>query len=291
MTFHLTFNKPAVKHFIESDEEHTGLRICIKDGHVMFQPVVGDHDDAAVLEPRTRGGFKAVIEGENADDILKHLNNPNGPFFILHRHSKEWIEAIPYAGGGAPPKFEPHLRVWSDHIPKTTSKNKQSVPTRSGVTLQPVTLHEDPMERIRWAFKKIKEPRGPGRPSNEYQDAKAIAAAFEQEALSFVGQYEPQISSETLDAVVAAYRALGGVLRVMRPEVLAENFSETTSYKSGDEMAEEQVREAAHQGGFPKKSVGQSTSRLSAANASSPSCRDILLTSEQRETKTRAVFV
>ncbi len=246
MTFHLTFNKPAVKHFIESDDDHSGLRIKIEHGQVMFMPAK-EGKDTASLSPRTRGGYKAVIEGEDADKILSHLKNPHGPFFVLKRASKDWIAAIPYTKPGAPPKFEPHVRLWTEdgeeEVTRETKPTKKSKKVATKPTVA-TTKHEDPIERIRWAFRKVEEPKKPGRPSNELQEAKNIVNEFEQEALAYVAQTEPRFSPEMLNDVVQAYFGLQNFLKIFHPDALINGP------KSADELAAEQLAIASHKLGL-----------------------------------------
>ena len=113
-----------MRQFIEGDD-NTNLRIKLEDGVVMFQPTTMRSEDTAPLNPRTRGGFEAFIDGDAAQEVLKNLSNPHGPFYILHP-SKGWAVATPFAGSGAPPKFEAHVRVWSDSQIKLVSKSVKS---------------------------------------------------------------------------------------------------------------------------------------------------------------------
>lgn len=218
MSFKLTFNKPAVRQFIEG-EEAGGLRIKIQDGAVMFMPAPNDSKpDTAKLMPRTRGGFEAIVDGSEADKVLKALKNRAGPFFVLKRVSKDWVVAEPYAGKDAPPKFEPHVRVWSPTLkaakpvkqPKTTRRmTPATAPVEMSTPLAMAAF--DQIATINWAYQKLAEPPHPGRPDKETLEARAIRDSFE---------------GTDLQTIISAYNTLGNYLRKVAPT--AVHGSETS---------------------------------------------------------------
>jgi hypothetical protein len=223
-TFKLTFNKPAVRQFIEG-EETGGLRIKLDNGVVQFMPSTTSGPDTTPLTQRTRGGYEAIIEGDSADSVLEALHNPNGPFFVLKRVSKDWVAAEPYNGKDAPPKFEPHVRVWAPGLPKAVAKIKKPRATKAVArTNDPIIVQQpsDPMDRVHWAYEMLSEAARPGRPSKELVEARAIRASFEDAALNFMSKTEiGHLSRPNLKIVVETYNRIGDFLRT-KPEVLAD---------------------------------------------------------------------
>jgi hypothetical protein len=190
-TFKLTFNKPAVRQFISKKEHETrgtmakGLDIHQVGGIAMFRQ--GDPDDCSVVMlPRTRGGYEAIIEGTQSATLLAALENGDGPFFTLERDpdNKDWVAAKPWPSTEAPPKFEPHVRLWvhdGSHTyvsPLRSKKTKPKAP-KAKVKAAPTIPYID---QVRMAYRKLNEPRGPGRPGNDHKQAKAVVAKFETEA-------------------------------------------------------------------------------------------------------------
>lgn len=209
MPFKLTFNKPAVRQFIQG-EEAGGLRIKIQDGVVMFMPVTDTTKaDSAKLSPRTRGGYEAIVDGSEADNVLKHLKNRAGPFFILRRVSKDWVVAEPYNGRKDPPKFEPHVRVWSPALKADKAVNKpttkRAAPAVAKVTTPTSMSALDQIASINWAYEKLAEPPHPGRPDKETIEARAIRDSFEGTELS---------------TIISAYDTLGNHLRKVCPSAV-----------------------------------------------------------------------
>lgn len=260
MSYKLTFNRPAVRQFIEG-AEHQGLRIRVNDGMVQFMPSETIDSGTANLEPRTRGGFESVIEGNEADNILKSLRNPHGPFFILKRVDKDWVQAEPWTGKGDPPKFEPHVRVWHASQPKPKAKSpaasKRTTSTVKVIADQPVDI----AERVRWAYSRVGEDRRPGRPSREYMEARAVVQSFETAALEFMSN----LSTKQVDlrAIVGAYHQITEFLREAAPEALHGDMPLKARRKSrvqkvednsDDDRAAEANREAEHMLGLDKKS-------------------------------------
>lgn len=217
--FKLTFNRPAVRQFIEGNE-NSGLRIrTTDDGRVQFMPSSNPEDDTANLVPRTRGGYESVVEGFAADEILNLLKNPHGPFFTLKRQQDGWIQAEPYAGRDAPPKFEPHVRVWHANIPKagkgaTVTRTKAAKPKLSAETT-PIDI----AERVRWAHDKLSGERRPGRPSREMTEAREIKQSFEQAVAEFMSNLslKPDVDVKTIAGV---YHQLGAFLKQACPETV-----------------------------------------------------------------------
>jgi len=220
MNFKLTFNRPAVRQFIEGGEGR-GLKIKIENGTVMFSPSpTPDGEDVASLAPRTRGGYESIVEGTSANEVLKHLKNPAGPFFTLRRVGKDWVAAEPYKGKDAPPKFEPHVRVWHSSQPKQSVK-ATAAPKRAATPKTQVTHTPEPVdiaERVRWAYAKLGEDRRPGRPSREIAEARQIKESFEAMAMEFISN--PNGSSIDVKAAVDAYNQLGAFLRTVAPEAI-----------------------------------------------------------------------
>jgi hypothetical protein len=263
MTFRLTFNKPAVRQFIEGDEKNTHLKIKIDGGIVMFMPSGASDADTAKLMSRTRGGYEAVIEGSESDEVLRLLTNPTGPFFVLHRHSKDWVAASPYTGGGAPPKFEPHVRVWAETTPKAVAPTKKKTVARVTKERAQVATFDNPMDRIRWAYEKLNEQRRPGRPSNEFQSAKQIVGDFEAEAMSFVLKFgKPGFDATNLNRIIEAHDSIVEFLQVTAPEVLQRPSRHAALHvrpeMTDDELAEEQVADAERKLGLGEKPVEMS---------------------------------
>ncbi len=226
--------------------------------------------DTATLEPRTRGGFESLVEGHAADDILGNLQNPHGPFFVLKRVDKDWVQAEPWKGKDAPPKFEPHVRVWHASQPKTkvkkTAASKRTVSTVKVIADQPVDI----AERVRWAYSKLGEERRPGRPSREFMEARAVAQSFETAALEFMSNLRTK--QVDLRAIVGAYHQITEFLREAAPEALhgdmplkARRKSKTVVKADGqsdDEMGAERNREAEHMLGLDNLKTGPISRRV-----------------------------
>jgi hypothetical protein len=274
MNFKLTFNRPAVRQFIEGGEGR-GLKIKIENGTVMFMPSNVDGDDTASLNPRTRGGYESIVEGSGADEVLKHLNNPSGPFFVLRRVGKDWVAAEPYHGKDAPPKFEPHVRVWHSsqpkHVTKKTSAPKRATPKAQVVAAEPMDI----ADRVRWAYTKLGEERRPGRPSREFMEARQIKDSFEAVAVEFISDLGTKID---VKAAVEAHRQLTAFLAIAAPEALLQGDAPIkkraprkakvveeakivepaaemvrTNGKTDDEESEGQIREALQKLGLEEK--------------------------------------
>ena len=220
--FKLTFNKPAVRQFLEGDDK--GLRMRVDNGVVMFKTSKDANlADAAPLDQRTRGGFEAVVEGESAADILANLQNPAGPFFVLKRREGGWVAAEPYDGADAPPKFEPHVRVWTARE-KTAGKpvkKKAKTGRRVKSTAAPISGPDTPyLETVRAAYATLAQVARPGRPSNEERqgrmEARDIVSNFEATAKELMGL---PIDSPRLDmsGLIAAHKMIGEFIDLMAP--------------------------------------------------------------------------
>ncbi len=170
MTFKLTFNKPASRQFIDGIE-CTGLEIKIENDCVQFKPVADLGPDAVKFSMRERGGFEVIVSGSNENELLAAFKNDDGPYFMLRRMG-EWMVASPYNKLGEPPKFEPHIRVWSKDIVIQDRKEKE-------IADEPETHYA----RVRWAYAIIaSQTKGPGRPSRKLLRARQIRDEFEAEA-------------------------------------------------------------------------------------------------------------
>jgi hypothetical protein len=218
--FKLTFNRPAVRQFIEGNDNY-GLRIrTTDDGKVQFLPSTSAEEDTANLSPRTRGGYESIVEGTGADEILKLLKNPHGPFFVLKRVSDGWVQAEPYTGRDAPPKFEPHVRVWHANQPKSgkaaPARIKASKPKATATT---TAAPIDIAERVRWAYEKLGGEKRPGRPSREVNEAREIKRSFEQAVSEFMTGL-PLQNDVDVKAIVGVYHQLGEFLKHVAPEAL-----------------------------------------------------------------------
>jgi len=162
MTFKLTFNKPATRQFIDGIE-CGGLEIKIVDGCVQFRPVVNLGSESVELSMRDRGGFEITISGSEENELLAAFKNSSGPYFTLRRQG-EWMVTAPYNKADEPPKFEPHLRVWSKDVLVQTKKEKEIIGEPEG--------HD---ARVRWAYAILaSHAKGPGRPSSKFLRAKQI---------------------------------------------------------------------------------------------------------------------
>lgn len=238
--FKLTFNKPAVRQFLEGDDK--GLRIRVENGVVMFKTSkTANAADAAPLDQRTRGGFEAVIEGEAAASILANLHNPAGPFFVLKRSEGGWAAAEPYDGADAPPKFEPHVRVWTarektaEKPVKKKAKTSRRVKSTASVISGPDTPY---LEGVRAAYAKLAEATRPGRPSNEEREgrmqARDIVANFEATAKELMGL---PADSPRLDmsGLIAAHKMIGDFIDLMAPK--PEEATEATAQKPDETKA------------------------------------------------------
>ncbi len=221
--FKLTFNKPAVRQFLEGDDK--GLRIRVDNGVVMFKTSkTANLADAAPLDQRTRGGIEAVVEGESAANILANLHNPAGPFFVLKRREGGWVAAEPYDGADAPPKFEPHVRVWTarEKTAEKPVKKKAKTSRRVKSTATPISGPDTPyLEGVRAAYAKLAEAARPGRPSNEERqgrmEARDIVANFEATAKELMGL---PADSPRLDmsGLIAAHQMIGDFIALMAPK-------------------------------------------------------------------------
>ena len=221
--FKLTFNKPAVRQFLEGDDK--GLRIRVDNGVVMFKTSkAADLADAAPLDQRTRGGFEATVEGESAASILENLNNPAGPFFVLKRREGGWVAAEPYKGDDAPPKFEPHVRVWTARektADKPVKKKAKSGRRVKSMASAPISGPDTPyLDSVRSAYAKLSEAARPGRPSNEEKqgrmEARDIVASFEATAKELMGL---PVDSPRLDlsGLISAHKMIGEFIDLMAP--------------------------------------------------------------------------
>jgi len=167
MTFKLTFNKPATRQFIDG-LECSGLEIKIENNCVQFKPVTELTPDAIEISIRGRGGFEAFVSGSKETELLSAFQNEHGPYFTLRRQG-EWMIASPYNKNGEPPKFEPHVRLWSKDIPVVDKKEKE-------IAEEPTSHYA----RIRWAYAVLaSHPAGPGRPSLKVLRARQIKQEFE----------------------------------------------------------------------------------------------------------------
>lgn len=216
MTAKLTFNKPAVRQFIE--EGAHGLKIKIEDGVAMFKPSTNrEGPDVAKLEPRTRGGYEATVEGTGVDDLMQVLKNPHGPFFVLKRSARGYVSAHPWPNRDAPPKFEPHVRVW--HSKASTKKTAAKTEAKPSAATKKPTQDIDYLERVRWAYGKLAETPRPGRPSKDIVEARQIKEAFEHAAFDLISHRdgEPQID---VHGLLQAYELIGTFLRAAAPEAM-----------------------------------------------------------------------
>lgn len=222
--FKLTFNKPAVRQFLEGDDK--GLRIRAENGVVMFRTSkLATDEDATALDQRTRGGFEATVEGERASEILASLKNPAGPFFVLKRKTDGWVAAEPYKGSDAPPKFEPHVRVWNSRekvvVEKAAPKKRTKSERRTKSSAAPLSSSDAPyLDTVRAAYARLSEVARPGRPSNEERqsrmEAREIVSSFETTAKELMGM---QTDSARLDlsGLVSAHKMLGDFINMMAP--------------------------------------------------------------------------
>lgn len=219
--FKLTFNKPAVRQFLEGDDK--GLRIRVDNGVVMFKTSKSVVADAAPLEQRTRGGIEAIVEGESAASVLENLNNPAGPFYVLKRRENGWVAAEPYGGADAPPKFEPHVRVWTarEKTAEKPVKKKAKVGRRVKVSAAPTIeqgVDTPYLDKVRSAYGKLSEAARPGRPSNEERqgrmEARDIVASFEATAKELMGlpTDSPHLD---LSGLITAHKIIGDFINLM----------------------------------------------------------------------------
>lgn len=263
--FKLTFNKPAVRQFLEGEDE--GLRIRVEKGVVMFKTSPSaTGEDATRLERRTRGGIEAVIEGDKASDILASLQNPAGPFFVLKRQSSGWVAAEPYDGADAPPKFEPHVRVWTPRnkpVKTVSTKSQSTRPTRQArqesrsPVASPLSTPDSPyLDTVRAAYARLAEVARPGRPTNEERqlrmEAREIVSSFEATAKELMALPS---DGERLDmsGLISAHKLIGDFINKMAPGAERETVDApeaATKAKapakasSDDEKAEAMSREA-----------------------------------------------
>lgn len=127
--FKLTFNKPTVDSFMRGDD-FDGLRVKINDGGVEFLPVsVGEAtmsddypEDVIPISTRERGGAEMIVEGSEASNLLRLLNdmNPGGRFFTVERGSGGWLHLEPFVETDerpSPGRTSRTMRVWSNIDP------------------------------------------------------------------------------------------------------------------------------------------------------------------------------
>jgi hypothetical protein len=220
MSYKLTFNRPAETMMGEA----TALRIKFEDGRALFQPAYFSEGggDLVMLLPRSRGGFKAYINGTDADKLLRAINHQHGPFSTLEwfntkGHVNEWMVAKPWTEEGkAPPKFDPHIRIWAAEDaphknvekPLATKPAKIIVPTE----VEPAYASMDYLDRVRWAYNRLAEPRGPGRPVKDVIAAQRIKDQFEKASASVLPG-----GTLDLEAMVKAHEVIGYFLNSRHP--------------------------------------------------------------------------
>jgi hypothetical protein len=113
MKFALTFNKPAVANFIDTDV-YEGMRVKIEGGQVFFKPTKSARGNGVfAIVTRTRGGTGIEISGKFAEDFLKKTGMERGTHMVLHATSYGWMVAEPVgAPGEKPSKIHPCARLW-----------------------------------------------------------------------------------------------------------------------------------------------------------------------------------
>lgn len=174
MTFRLTFNKPTIARNFDG-EKVTAVRIKIENGVAMFLPVTEQSTkDVLPIAVRGRGGGEAFVDGVKADELRAVLKNPHGPFFTLHRKEGGWLAAVPWTRDSAPPKPEPHLRIWSPDgraasMAKAPEVNEESL---SGFLSM--------VQEARELVSSYDANRRPGRPPREIVQARANLALFDR---------------------------------------------------------------------------------------------------------------
>jgi hypothetical protein len=218
VTIKLTFNKPAFRHFIEEGQEIAGgggakaLRIKIENGIAMFQIANKPGDDTVSIAPRTRGGYEATITGSNTEALLQAMENADGPFFTIKRIDKDWVGAYAHPDADAPPKFQPHVRLWSHERPatkaKTTKRASAAVRSRRAAA-PPSTLPTDMpfADRVLWAYRKLNGAKKPGRPGGDILEARKIVERFETGAASKI-----KTGDIDLPALVEAHQIVGKLI-------------------------------------------------------------------------------
>lgn len=186
----ITFNKPAVRQFFEI-EGARGVRLRVEGDDVLFQTVKDlRQKDALKLEERTRGGFEVTLAEGNAEAVLATLRagKPRTPFYLFRRNDDGWYRLVPYVPNRktndmAPPKFDPHLRVWTKEpfvVPDIPEVVAPSAPT-----VAPVAPPPNPtLDEIREAFDLLhRSASGPSAvPSQDVMRAREMVAAFETTA-------------------------------------------------------------------------------------------------------------
>jgi hypothetical protein len=197
----ITFNKPATEQFFRA-EEAEGVRVQIDNGKVQFLPVSGSDtqaDDVLPVVPRSRGGAEAKIEGSMADALATAMRNEHGVFFVLERLKGGWLAPRPHPNAEPPPKFVPHIRIWSGVDEEVEAPKVQRHATEAAPNPEIVVA----LEKVRGArdlIDRYSGERRPGRPPREVLEARATLAAFEGVAAEVLPAFKNlQIAVSRLD--------------------------------------------------------------------------------------------
>jgi len=118
----LTFNKPATTAFFEGMDA-CAIQVEVTGETVMFKPVNQETGEKVVrITQRMRGGTEALVEGSLVAALAAALPKPHDKTYFMLSRVSGWIVATPYVGTKQePPRFEPHVRVWSKGEVKPTS--------------------------------------------------------------------------------------------------------------------------------------------------------------------------
>jgi hypothetical protein len=117
LSFKLTFNLPAKNKYFDEDQM-LGIAISFKDGVPQFRAALPNADpegDIFTVQARPRGGYQTFVTGELAASLYAYLTEKATvarPFFVMKKMDGGWATVQHFDRDGAPPKFEPHMRLW-----------------------------------------------------------------------------------------------------------------------------------------------------------------------------------
>lgn len=113
MKFALSFNKPAVTQFIDTDNV-AGIKVKIEDGVAYFKPVKSERGTGVFpITGRTRGGVMIDITGKFADEFMRKTGMERGSHMTLEASSYGWMQATSLGDPGVKTsKLIPTARLW-----------------------------------------------------------------------------------------------------------------------------------------------------------------------------------
>jgi hypothetical protein len=113
MKFALSFNKPAVTQFIDTDAA-AGIKVKIENGVAYFKPVKSERGAGVFpITGRTRGGVMIDITGKFADEFMQKTGMERGSHMTLTQTTYGWLQAESLGEPGVKTsKLIPTARLW-----------------------------------------------------------------------------------------------------------------------------------------------------------------------------------